>query len=65
MASIASLTSRGRVTIPKAIRDALGVTSGTLITLTPMPGGTVAIRVKGKGIAEPVGRTDDSKAKKE
>lgn len=65
MAAIASLTSRGQVTIPKVIRDALGMKAGTRITLTLMPGGTMAIRVKKSRIVEPAGREDDSKGKQE
>ena len=38
-----ALTAKSRVTLPKAIRDYLGVSPGERVTFEPMPDGRVAI----------------------
>ena len=43
-----SLTSKGQTTIPKAIREGLGLRSGDVLTFTLMPDGTVLMRAKNK-----------------
>ena len=48
MGAVSTLTSRGQTTIPKVIRDSLGLKSGDRITFTMMPDGTVQMRVKNK-----------------
>jgi len=46
----ATLTSKGQTTIPKEIRDSLGMKPGDRMTFTLMPDGTVIMRVKSKSI---------------
>jgi AbrB family looped-hinge helix DNA binding protein len=46
MATVATLTSKGQTTIPKEIRDSLGLKPGARMTFTLMPDGTVLLRVK-------------------
>jgi len=48
--SAATLTSKGQTTIPKEIRDSLGMKPGDRMTFTLMPDGTVVMRVKSKSI---------------
>ena len=55
MTTAATLTSKGQTTIPKEIRDSLGMKPGDRITFTLMPDGTVTMRVKGKSIMELAG----------
>jgi AbrB family looped-hinge helix DNA binding protein len=51
MGAESTLTSKGQTTIPKDIRDGLGLKSGDRITFTMMPDGTVQMRVKNKSVA--------------
>jgi antitoxin PrlF len=48
MGTESTLTTKGQTTIPKDIRDSLGLKSGDRITFTMMPDGTVQMRVKNK-----------------
>ena len=48
MGAESTLTSKGQTTIPKGIRDSLGLKSGDRITFAMMPDGTVQMRVKNK-----------------
>ena len=48
MTADATLTSKGQTTIPKEIRDELGMKPGDKITFTLMPDATVVMRVKSK-----------------
>jgi antitoxin PrlF len=50
MSTDATLTSKGQTTIPKDIRDSLGMKSGDRIMFTLMPDGTVLMRLKNKSI---------------
>ena len=50
MSTEATLTSKGQTTIPKGIRDSLGMKSGDRIMFTLMPDGTVLMRVKNKSV---------------
>ena len=50
MTTAATLTSKGQTTIPKEIRDSLGMKPGDRISFTLMPDGTVVMRVKSKTI---------------
>ncbi len=50
MTTEATLTSKGRTTIPKAIRDSLGMKAGDRMTFTLMPDRTVVIRVKNRSV---------------
>lgn len=46
MATEAMLTSKGQTTIPKEIRDRLGMKAGDRMSFTLLPDGTVIMRVK-------------------
>jgi antitoxin PrlF len=50
MGAESTLTSKGQTTIPKDIRDSLGLKSGDRIAFTMMPDGTVQMRVKNKTV---------------
>ena len=50
MTTDATLTSKGQTTIPKEIRDELGMKPGDRMTFTLMPDATVVMRVKSKSI---------------
>jgi antitoxin PrlF len=50
MSTGATLTSKGQTTIPKGIRDSLGMKSGDRIMFTLMPDGTVLMRLKNKSV---------------
>jgi AbrB family looped-hinge helix DNA binding protein len=45
-----TLTSKGQTTIPKDIRETLGMKSGDRMTFTMLPDGTVLMRVKNKSV---------------
>lgn len=51
----ATLTSKGQTTIPKEIRDGLGMKPGDRMTFTLMPDATVVMRVKSKSVMELAG----------
>ena len=53
MTTNATLTSKGQTTIPKEIRDSLGMKPGDRMTFTLMADGTVIMRVKNKSISAP------------
>ena len=55
MPTDATLTSKGQTTIPKEIRDGLGMKTGDRITFTLMPDATVIMRVKSKSVTELAG----------
>lgn len=50
MSTDSTLTSKGQTTIPKDIRDSLGMKSGDRMTFTLMPDGAVLMRVKNKRV---------------
>ena len=50
MATDATLTSKGQTTIPKEIRDSLGMKTGDRMSFTLMPDATVVMRVKNKSV---------------
>ena len=56
MTGDATLTSKGQTTIPKAIRDSLGMRPGDRLTFTLLPGGTVLMRVKNQRVMVLAGR---------
>lgn len=41
-----TITSKGQVTIPKQVRDRLGVKAGDRVTFTVLPDGVVLLRAK-------------------
>ena len=51
----ATLTSKGQTTIPKEIRDKLGMKPGDRMTFTLMSDATVVMRVKNKSISDLAG----------
>jgi AbrB family looped-hinge helix DNA binding protein len=48
MSTETTLTSKGQTTIPKPIRDGLGMKAGDRMSFTLMPDGVVVMRVKNK-----------------
>jgi AbrB family looped-hinge helix DNA binding protein len=56
METTATLTSKGQTTIPKQIRDQLGMKPGDRMAFTLMADGTMLVRVKRKRVAELAGR---------
>ena len=55
MTTSATLTSKGQTTIPKEIRDSLGMKPGDRMTFTLMPDATVIMRVKSTHVMELAG----------
>lgn len=55
MTADATLTSKGQTTIPKEIRDELGMKPGDRMTFTLMPDATVVMRVKSKKLSDLAG----------
>ena len=55
MTTDATLTSKGQTTIPKAIRDSLGIKAGDRMTFTLMLDGRVIMRVKTRAVMELAG----------
>ncbi len=55
VASDTTLTSKGQTTIPKEIRDSLGLKSGDRMTFTLLPDGTVIMRAKNKSVLDLAG----------
>ena len=51
----ATLTSKGRITIPKTIRDRLQMKAGDKMAFTLMPDGVVLMRVKNKRLVDVAG----------
>lgn len=52
MATEATLTSKGQLTVPKAIRDSLGMKTGDRMTFTLMQDGVVVLRVKNRRLSD-------------
>lgn len=50
MSTDSTLTTKGQTTIPKSIRDNLGMKPGDRMTFTMLPNGTVLMRVKNKSV---------------
>lgn len=55
MSTDSTLTSKGQTTIPKSIRDGLGMKAGDRMTFTLMPDGVVLMRVKNRHVADLAG----------
>jgi len=56
MSTEAILTSKGRTTIPKKIRQGLRIKAGDRMTFTLLPDGTVLMRAKNKSAMSLAGR---------
>lgn len=56
MSADSTLTTKGQTTIPKDIRDSLGMKPGDRMTFTMLPDGTVLMRVKNKSVMNVAGR---------
>jgi antitoxin PrlF len=56
MPTHATLTSKGQTTIPKEIRDSLGLRTGDRMTFTQMPDNTVLMRLKTGSVMDLAGR---------
>jgi antitoxin PrlF len=56
MSTDSTLTSKGRTTIPKDIRETLGMKSGDRMTFTMLPDCTVLMRIKKKRVMSLAGR---------
>jgi AbrB family looped-hinge helix DNA binding protein len=52
----ATLTSKGQTTIPREIREGLGMKAGDRMTFTLLPDGTVLLRLKNKSVMSLAGR---------
>jgi AbrB family looped-hinge helix DNA binding protein len=52
MGNDATLTSKGQTTIPKEIRESLGMKPGDRMTFTLMHDGTVVMRVKRRKVLD-------------
>ena len=50
MSTESTVTSKGQTTIPKDIRDGLGLKPGDRITFAMMPDGTVQMRAKNRTV---------------
>lgn len=55
MAKLATLTSRGQVTVPREIRARLGLKAGDQLTFTLRSDGTVILRAKSKRLSDLAG----------
>ena len=53
--TVATLTSKGQTTIPKEIREKLGLKPGTKLHFNLMPDGTISVRAKTGTIKDLVG----------
>ena len=57
--SIGTMTSKGQTTIPKDIREAMGLKPRDQISFTLMPDGAVIMRAKTRSIGELYGALHD------
>lgn len=55
MADATTLTSKGQVTVPREIRDRLGLKAGDKLKFTLLSDGTVIMRAKTKRLADLAG----------
>ncbi|MBM3341179.1 MAG: AbrB/MazE/SpoVT family DNA-binding domain-containing protein [Betaproteobacteria bacterium] len=55
MSADATLTSKGQTTIPKEIRESLGMKPGDRMTFTVMPDRTLVVRVKNRSVTQLAG----------
>jgi len=55
MAASTTMTSKGQVTVPREIREQLGLKSGDKMTFTMLSDGTVVMRPKNRRLSELAG----------
>ena len=55
MADATTLTSKGQVTVPREVRDRLGLKAGDKLTFTLLSDGTVIMRAKTRRLADLAG----------
>lgn len=55
MADATTMTTKGQVTVPREIRDRLGLKSGDKMAFTMLSDGTVVMRPKTRRLANPSG----------
>ena len=55
MAEATTLTSKGQVTVPREIRDRLGLKSGDKLAFTLLSDGTLIVRAKTKRLTDIAG----------
>ncbi|HUP92737.1 MAG TPA: AbrB/MazE/SpoVT family DNA-binding domain-containing protein [Solimonas sp.] len=48
---LATVTDKGQLTVPKAIRDQFGIEPGSKLDFEPLPDGTLRVRVLSRGAA--------------
>ncbi len=60
----ATMTSKGQVTIPAAIRKALSLTAGQRVVFTLLDDGTVLLRAKTRSVLELQGVLKPARGKK-
>lgn len=58
-----TLTSKGQTTIPREIREGLGLKPGDRMTFTLMPDGTVVLRAKSRSLLSLAGSLEKSGGK--
>jgi len=46
---LATVTDKGQLTVPKAIRDQFGIAPGTKLDFQPQPDGSLRVRVLARG----------------
>jgi AbrB family looped-hinge helix DNA binding protein len=46
------MTSKGQITVPKEIREALGLTTGSQLTFVRLPNGRYALSARTRSLAE-------------
>lgn len=52
MTNVAKISSKGKITVPKELRDSLGMKPGDRMSFTLMPDGTIRLRLKTKTVLE-------------
>ena len=55
MPGATTLTSKGQITVPREIRDRLGLKAGDKLTFTLLSDGTVVVRAKTRRLADLAG----------
>jgi AbrB family looped-hinge helix DNA binding protein len=48
---LSTVTDKGQITLPKPLRDQLGIRTGSKIEFAPQPDGSVRMRVLARGAA--------------